>query len=93
MSSPAAPLSGDRESFDQARALRGLLETLKRHPHARIYAQLSRAPRRRTVGDGGPDQSRDDVAAVARPGVRVPGPQPRITDQAIGRRHGLAWFD
>lgn len=87
---PAAPLTGDREIANQARALWGLQETLRRHPRARINGRLLRAAQRSVVGDSVPKQPPDGLAAIRRP---VPGPQPRITDQVIRRRFRLSWLD
>jgi len=90
---PAERLTGDRESAKQARALRGLQETLRRHPHARISGRLVRAPRRSLAGDSVPNEPPDRLVAVAPLDDRVPGPQPLISDQVIRRRFRLPWLD
>jgi len=93
MSIPAKRLIGDRESSNQARALRGLQETLNRHPRARIYARLARTQRRGVVDASMPNEPPDGPVAAARPNVRVPGPRPLISDQVIRRRFRLSWLD
>lgn len=67
MFTPAERLTADRESSNQARALRGWQETLNRHPRARIYARLARTRRRSVM-----DSSVPNKAPEAPSPLRVP---------------------
>jgi len=87
MFSPAELPSADRESANQARALSGLQETLRRHPRARINGRVARTQRRSVVGDSHPNDSQDGFVKSERSDGRLPVPRPRITDRVIRRRH------
>ncbi len=87
MFTPAERLTADRESSNQARALRGWQETLSRHPRARIYARLARTRRRSVMDSSVPNKPPAGAAvSIARPVVPLPGPLQRVSDQVIRRR-------
>ncbi len=93
MLTPAVPVTGDRVSASQARALRGLHETLDRHPRARIYARLARRQRPSVVAVSARTQPSAGLVAMSRLDDRVAGLQPRVSDQVIRRRFRLSWLD
>ena len=90
MFSPAELPIADRESANQARALWGSQETLRRHPRARIYGRVARPQRRNVEGDSVPNDPHDGLAGIERSDGRLPAPRPRITDRVIRRRHALS---
>ena len=89
MFSPTELRIDDRESVNQARALWGSQETLRRHPRARTYGRVARTQRRTVEGCSVPNELHDGLAAIERSDGRLPAPRQRITDRVIRRRLSL----